>query len=244
MSCLFTFLLSFCCLEFRLYQGTVSLTAAADNNTVTSELLQYLLAVRNSKYPLFVVAVGNYDHFTFIFSFPFLIVIIELRVTNVLFFSLYIYFFFFLFFFSLVLFLFFFFCVLAYPLFFFLSQRLHCLLWFLRLASLVLLYVPLHFLTALAWVVVLCAARVACAKGSCYVLCTSAFFFFFFSLSLLDLYSDEGRKKGNKNSSGEVDCSEHRFFFSLMCFLGENLLLHSLSWHGGKSCFARRAETG
>ena len=108
MSCLFTFLLSFCCLEFRLYQGTVSLTAAADNNTVTSELLQYLLAVRNSKYPLFVVAVGNYGPFTFIFSFPFLIVIIELRVTNVLFFSLYIYFFFFLVFFSLVLFLFFF----------------------------------------------------------------------------------------------------------------------------------------
>lgn len=86
MSCLFTFLLSFCCLEFRLYQGTVSLTVAADNNTVTSELLQYLLAVRNSKYLLFVVAVGKYDHFTFIFSFPFLIVIIELRVTNVLFF--------------------------------------------------------------------------------------------------------------------------------------------------------------
>lgn len=149
MSCLFTFLLSFCCLEFRLYQGTVSLTAAADNNTVTSELLQYLLAVRNSKYPLFVVAVGNYDHFTFIFSFPFLIVIIELRVTNVLFFlCTSTSFFFVLFLFGSVPF--FFFCVLAYPLFFFLSQRLHCLLWFLRLASLVLLYVPLHFLTALA----------------------------------------------------------------------------------------------
>lgn len=74
------------------------------------------------------------------------------------------------------------------------------------------------------------------------MLCALHFrFLLFFSLSLLNFYSDEGRKKGNKNS-GEVDCSEHIFF--LMCFLGENLLLDSLSWHGGKSCSVRRAETG